>query len=206
MDLRTYVYLDVLQPQLAGFLQTVCSGFPPREGQASLFVETAPGIAINIVTDVALKATKVVPGMQIVEREFGLLELHHFDQGQVRAAGEAILSQLDVKLQDRFKPKIVSSRIITGITGYQAQHINRIRHGDMIVEGQSLYTLECFPAGYASIAANEAEKGANIHLLEVITFGAYGRLWLGGSEEEINSARDAAERALNEIQGQEAKY
>lgn len=205
MDLRTYCYLDVLQPQFAGFLQTVSSGFPPRERQASLFVETAPGIAVNIVTDIALKATRVVPGMQIVEREFGLLELHHFDQGQVRAAGEAILGHLGLKLEDRFKPKIVSSRIVTGITGYQAQHINRIRHGDMIVEGQSLYTLECFPAGYAAIAANEAEKGANVHLLEVITFGAFGRLWLGGSEEEINSARTAAERALNEIQGREVR-
>lgn len=203
MDLRTYVYLDVLQPQLAGFLQTVCQGFPPREGQASLFVETAPGIAINIVTDVALKATRVVPGMQIVEREFGLLELHHFDQGQVRAAGEAILSHLGIQEEQRFRPRIVSSRIITGITGFQAQHVNRIRHGDMIVEGQSLYTLECVPAGYAALAANEAEKGANIHLLEVVTFGAYGRLWLGGSEEEIKSARDAAERALGAIEGQE---
>jgi hypothetical protein len=205
MDLRTYCYIDILQPQFTGFLQTVCSGFPPREGQASLFVEAAPGISINIVTDIALKATRVVPGMQIVEREFGLLELHHFDQGQVRAAGDAILAYLGLKQQDRFKPKVVSSRIVTGITGHQAQHINKIRHGDMIMQGQSLYTLECYPAGYAAIAANEAEKGANIHLLEVITFGAFGRLWLGGSEEEINSARDAAERSLNEIQGKEAK-
>jgi hypothetical protein len=205
MDLRTYSYLDILQPQLTGFLQTVCAGFPPREGQASLFVETAPGIAINLVTDIALKNTLVVPGMQIVEREYGLLEIHHFDQGQVRAAGEAILAYLGLKEADRFKPKTVSSRIVTGITGHQAHHINKIRHGDMIIEGQSLYTLECYPAGYAALAANEAEKGANIHILEVITFGAFGRLWLGGSEEEINSARDAAERALKEIQGREPK-
>jgi hypothetical protein len=205
MDLRTYSYIDILQPQLTGFLQTVSSGFPPREGQASLFIEAAPGISINIVTDVALKNTRVVPGMQIVEREFGLLELHHFDQGQVRAAGEAILNYLGLKEAERFKPRIVSSRIVTGITGYQAQHINRIRHGDMIIEGQSLYTLECYPAGYAAIAANEAEKNANIHMLEVITFGAFGRLWLGGSEEEINSARDAAERTLNSITGKDAK-
>jgi hypothetical protein len=205
MDLRTYCYLDVLQPQLAGFLQTVCSGFPPREGQASLFIEAAPGIEINIATDIALKATRVVPGMQIVEREFGLLELHHFDQGQVRAAGDEVLRHLGLKEADRFKPKIISSRVVTGITGYQAQHVNRMRHGDMIVEGQSLYTLECYPAGYAALAANEAEKGANVHLLEVVTFGAFGRLWLGGSEEEINSARSAAERALQEISGRDAR-
>jgi hypothetical protein len=205
MDLRTYSYIDILQPQLTGFLQTVCAGFPPRQGQAALFVEAAPGISINLVTDVALKNTRVVPGMQIVEREYGLLELHHFDQGQVRAAGEAILAYLGLKESERFKPRIVSSRIVTGITGHQAHHINNIRHGDLILEGQSLYTLECYPAGYAALAANEAEKGANIHILEMVSFGAFGRLWLGGSEEEINSAREAAERALTQITGKKAK-
>ena len=63
MELRTFTYIDVLQPQLTGFLQTVSQGFMPLEGQAALFIEIAPGIAINQLTDVALKATSVQPGM-----------------------------------------------------------------------------------------------------------------------------------------------
>ncbi len=205
MELRTYAFLDSLQPQLTGFLQTVCSGFMPLENQAALFIEIAPGMAINQLTDAALKATRCQPGMQIVERAFGMLELHDFDQGQVRAAGAAILERLGVTEADRHKPRIVSSQVITGLRGEQSQLINRMRHGDMIVAGQTLYILEVQPAGYASIAANEAEKAADIHLLEVITFGAFGRLWLGGSEAEIEEARKAAEGVLASLPGRETR-
>ena len=205
MELRTFTYLDILQPQLTGFLQTVCSGFMPLEEEAALFIEIAPGIAINQLTDAALKATTCRPGMQIVERAYGMLELHDKDKGQVEAAIDAIIGRMGVKREDRLKPKIVSSQIITGIDGHQSQLINRMRHGDMIVRDQTLYILEVFPAAYAAIAANEAEKAAPIHLLELITFGAFGRLWLGGWEAEIKAAADAAESALAKIQGREAK-
>jgi hypothetical protein len=205
VELRTYAFLDSLQPQLTGFLQTVCSGFMPLEGQAALFIEIAPGMAINQLTDAALKATRCQPGMQIVERAFGLLELHDSDQGQVRAAGAAMLERLGVSETDRLKPRIVSSQTITGIRGEQSQLINRMRHGDMIVSGQTLYILEVHPAAYAAIAANEAEKAAPIHLLEVITFGAFGRLWLGGAEAEIEEARKAAEGVLANLSGRDNK-
>jgi hypothetical protein len=205
MELRTFTYLDVLQPQLASFLQTVAAGFLPLEGQAALFIEIAPGIAINNLTDAALKHTRVIPGMQIVERAYGLLELHSFDQGEIRSAGEAILSRLGVKAEDRHAPRILSEQTITGIDGHHAALINRMRHGDMINEGQTLYTLEVQPAGYAAIAANEAEKAANIHLLEVITFGAVGRLWLGGSEAEIAEAARAVRETLASLGGRAAK-
>jgi ethanolamine utilization microcompartment shell protein EutS len=201
MELRTFTYIDILQPQLTGFLQTVSQGFMPLEGQASLFLEIAPGIAINQLTDVALKASRVQPGMQIVERAYGMLELHDFDQGEVRAAGHAILERLGTSEAQRMKPKIVSSQIITGLDGHQAQLINRMRHGDMIGQGQTLYILEVAPAGYAAIAANEAEKAANVRLLEVVTFGAFGRLWLGGSEADIAEAAKAAEAVLTSMSG-----
>lgn len=201
MELRTFSYIDILQPQLTGFLQTVAAGFMPLEQQASLFVEIAPGIAINNITDVALKETRVIPGMQIVERAFGLLEVHAFDQGQVRRAGEVMLQRLGLKESDRLKPKIVSEQTINGIDGHHAMLINRMRHGDMIGQSQTLYTLEVQPAGYAAIAANEAEKAADISLLEVITFGAVGRLWLGGGEAEIEEAAKAARKALESIDG-----
>ena len=201
MELRTFTYLDVLQPQLAGFLQTVSQGFMPLQGQASLFLEIAPGIAINELTDAALKATKVAPGMQIVERAYGLLEVHDFDQGQVRAAGQVVLDRLGAKEEDRLAPRIVSAQIITGIDGHQAQLINRMRHGDMIQAGQTLYILEVHPAAYAAICANEAEKAASVRLLEVRAFGAFGRLWLGGQEAEIAEAARAIEKTLNAIGG-----
>ena len=201
MELRTFSYIDILQPQLTGFLQTVAAGFMPLEQQASLFVEISPGIAINNITDVALKETSVVPGMQIVERAFGMLEVHSFDQGQVRLAGEVMLRKLGLKEKDRMKPKIVSEQTITGVDGHHAMLINRMRHGDMIGQSQTLYTLEVQPAGYAALAANEAEKAASIHLLEVVTFGAVGRLWLGGGEAEIEEAARAARKALASIEG-----
>lgn len=201
MQLRTFSFLDSLQPQLTGFLQTVAPGFQPTEGQASLFVEIAPGIQINRLTDVALKRTRCRPGMQIVERAFGLLELHHEDQGEVREAGETILEFLGVKETDRFKPVVKSSEIIRGIEPYHEMLINRMRHGDMIAEGQSLYILECWPAAYAAIAANEAEKASPVHLMEVRTFGAFGRLYMGGEEAEIDEAVKAIMRTFDQIDG-----
>jgi ethanolamine utilization microcompartment shell protein EutS len=204
MELRALTVLDVLQPQLTGFLQTVCAGFMPLENEAAAFIEIAPGIAINQLTDAALKATTCRPGMQIVERAYGMLELHDRDKGQVEAAVDAIVAQMSVTREQRLKPKIVSSQIITGIDGCQSQLINRMRHGDMLTAGQTLYILEVYPAAYAAIAANEAEKAAPVHLLEVVTFGAFGRMWLGGWEAEIRAAVDAAESALREIRGREA--
>ena len=205
MELRALTVLDSLQPQLTGFLQTVCAGFMPLEKEAAAFIEIAPGIAINQLTDAALKTTTCRPGMQIVERAYGMLELHNSDKGQVEAAVDAIVGRMGVKREERLKPKIISSQIITGIDGHQSQLINRMRHGDMIVADQTLYILEVYPAAYAAIAANEAEKAAPIHLLEMITFGAFGRLWLGGWEAEIKAAADAAEAALAKISGRDAK-
>jgi hypothetical protein len=201
MQLRTFTYIDILQPQFTGFLQTVAPGFMPLEQQAALLVEIAPGIAINVITDVALKKTQAIPGMQIVERAFGLLELHHFDQGQVREAGRAILDHLRLKESDRLKPKIKSAEIITGLEGHQSQLINRMRHGNMIGENEALYIMEVEPAGYAAIATNEAEKASPINVLEFMCFGANGRVWLGGSEENIREAAKAAEQALADLHG-----
>jgi hypothetical protein len=203
MQLRTFTYIDILQPQFTGFLQTVAPGFMPLEQQAALFVEIAPGIAINDLTDIALKRTEATPGMQIVERAFGMLELHHFDQGQIREAGGAILDFLGLKESDRMKPKVMSNEIITGMEGHHTQLINRMRHGNMIGENEAMYILEVKPAGYAAVAANEAEKASPINLLEFRAFGAFGRVWLGGSEENIREAAKAAEQILADHDGVE---
>lgn len=201
INLRTFSYIDVIQPQLAGFLQTVSAGYQPLEDQAACFVEVSPGMSINLATDIALKRTKVEPGFQIVERRYGMLEFHHMDQGQVRAAGDAILEFYGLTAADRMKPRVTSSEIITGVEGYHAMLVNRMRHGDLLLQGQTLFILECQPAAYAAIACNEAEKAAPIHVLEMRPFGAYGRLYLGGYEAEIQEAANACEDALNAIDG-----
>jgi hypothetical protein len=204
MELRALTFIDILQPQLAGFLQTVAQGFLPLDGQASLVVEIAPGIAINALTDVALKRARVTPGMQIVERAYGLLELHAFDQGEVRAAAAAILAEMGVGESDRLAPKILSREIITGVDGHQSAMINRMRHGEMLREGETLLTWEVAPAGYAALAANEAEKRARVNLLEMVTFGAVGRVWLGGGEEDIAQAARAIDDAMAGLPGRAA--
>jgi hypothetical protein len=203
VDLRTYVFLDNLQLQHAGYLGTVARGFLPLPGDTSLWVEISPGIEINRITDVALKSTRVRPGMQIVERLFGLLEVHHEDQAEVRAAGAAILEALGVEEADRIKPRVVSSQIIRHIDPHQVQLINRMRYGHMLLAGQTLYVLEVEPAGYAALAANEAEKAANINILDVRAFGSFGRVYLGGEERDIMAGYGAAVSAIESISGRE---
>ena len=198
-----YTFLDALQPQLASFMGKTARGFLPVPGQASLFVEIAPGIAINRVTDIALKATRVVPALQIVERAYGLLEIHADDQGDVRDAGAAILRHLEVREEDRIKPTVVTNQIIRAIEAYQAQIINRNSQGMMILPGQSLFILETEPAGYVAFAANEAEKAARVFLVSVTPFGAFGRLYLSGPEAEIDAAAQAAIAAIEGISGKQ---
>lgn len=204
-ELRTYVFLDSLQLQHAGYLGTVAKGFLPLPNDTSLWVEISPGIEINRITDVALKATRVRPGMQIVERLFGLLEVHHEDQAEVRAAGAAILDALGLEEADRIKPRVISSQIIRHIDPHQVQLINRMRFGHMLLAGQTLYVLEVEPAGYAALAANEAEKAANINILDVRAFGSFGRVYLGGEERDIMAGYGAAVAAIESISGREMK-
>jgi len=199
VTLRGYVFLDSLQPQLAAFTGTTCRGFLPLAGQASLWVETAPGMIINHVTDVALKATSVAPAVQVVERAFGLLEVHHDDKGEVLSAGDAILADLGLSPDARKRPRVVSNQIIRSVESYQAQIINRNRRGMMLIPGQSLFILETEPAAWVVAAANEAEKSADVNLVNLRPFGAFGRLWMAGSESEIDSAREAAIAAIEAL-------
>jgi hypothetical protein len=203
IELRAYAFLDSLQPQYAAFLGTIAQGFLPLAGDASLYVEIAPGIEINRLTDIALKSTRVRPGMQIVERYYGMLEIHSEDQAETRAAGRAILEAIEHEETDRTKPRILSSQIIRRIDDHQAQLINRMRHGQMIIPGQTLYVLELEPAAYAPLAANEAEKAAEINVLEVRAFGSMGRVYLGGEERDIDVGWQAAVAAIEGLEGRE---
>jgi ethanolamine utilization microcompartment shell protein EutL len=203
ITLRTYVFLDSLQPQLAAHICTTCRGYFPVPYVASLFVEIAPGMGIHGIMDTALKTTRVQPATLVVERAYGMLEVHSEDKGEVRSAGDAILNFMGVKEDDRIKPRLVSNTIIRAIEPMHAMILDKIRFGSLIEPGQSLFILECEPAAYAALAANEAEKAADVRLIDVTPFGAFGRLYLAGTESEIDSAAEAAVSALKAVSGKE---
>lgn len=203
VDLRAYVFLDSLQPQMTAFVGSTARGFLPIVGDASLWVEISPGIEINRITDIAVKATNVKPAMQVVERLYGLLEVHAPSQADVRDAGRAVLEALDLTPEDRWKPEIMSSQIIRHVDDHHAQLVNRNRHGMMLIPGQTLYIMEVTPAAYAALAANEAEKAAEINIIEVRPYGSYGRVYLGGEERDIMAGYGAAVAAIESISGKE---
>jgi len=174
-------------------------------GVASLFVEIKPGMAIHRLLDFALKASDANPATIVVERAYGLLEVHHEDKGQVLEAGRAVLEGMGASIEDRIKPEIVSNTIIRGIEPMHAMIVNRIRFGAMIEPGLSLFIMETEPAAYITLAANEAEKAADIRLVDVTPFGAFGRLYLSGTEAEIDEAAKAATSALESINGRPLK-
>ena len=200
-SLRCYCYLDRMQAQFAAFIGTVTQGDLPTEGMAALYVEMAPGNEVFRVVDIAVKATEARPGAQIVEREFGMFEVHSMQQAEVIEAGNMVLSRLGLRIEDRIKPQIASIQVITRIDPYQSQLLNRFRRGSMLVSGETLLVVECAPAAYINYACNEAEKKANIKLIHVSSVGRYGRMWLSGSEAEIMTARDACVKALESLEG-----
>ncbi|MES1022869.1 hypothetical protein ABN584_08215 [Gloeocapsa sp. BRSZ] len=203
IELRSYVFLDRLQPQHAAYMGTVALGFLPLPGDASLWIEISPGIEINRIMDIALKSTSVRPGVQVVERLYGLLEVHSSNQGDTRTAGKAILETLGVRERERLKPYVISSQIIRNIDAHHTQLINRTRRGQMILAGQTLYVMEVQPAAYAALAANEAEKAALINILEIQAVGSFGRLYLGGEERDILAGSSAALAAIENVVGRE---
>ncbi|MBD2329755.1 hypothetical protein [Alkalinema sp. FACHB-956] len=201
IDLRSYVYIDRLQRQHAAYLGTEAQGFLPLPGDASLWIEVSPGIEINQMMDIALKSAQVSPGVQIIERLYGLMEIHASSQGDIHAAGRAMMDYLGVRSTDCLRPRVISSRIIRNITPHHTQLINRTRRGNMILAGQTLYVLEVEPAAYASLAANEAEKAAFINILQISAVGTFGRLYLGGEERDIIAAEQGVLAALESLPG-----
>ncbi len=200
-SLRCYAYLDRMQAQYAAFIGTITQGDLPTEGMAALYVEVSPGNEVFKLVDIAVKATEARPGAQIVEREFGMFELHSHHQAAVIEAGDVVLSRLGLNPASRIKPVIASVQVITNIDPYQSQLLNRFRRGSMLVPGETMLVLECAPAAYINYAVNEAEKSANIKIVHISSVGRYGRMWLSGSEAEIITARDAAVKALESLEG-----
>ena len=204
-QLRVFSYLDRMQPQYAAFVGTITQGDLPTMGMAALYIEVAPGNEVFRLVDIAVKATQAHPGAQVVEREFGMFEIHSHSQAEVLEAGRMVLDRLDLRQQERIKPSLASVQVITNVDPYQAQLINRFRRGSMLVPGKTMLVLECSPAAYINFAANEAEKNASIEIIHISGLGRFGRMWLSGSESEILQARDAAVSALESLDGVEGR-
>lgn len=197
IKLRTYVYIDSLQPQLAEYMATVSQGFLPIPGDACLWMEVSPGMAIHRLTDMALKHTRVHLAQQVVERAYGSMVIHQRDQSDVLEAGHMLLSNMGAHVEDRQQCRIAWQETIRGMTPDHTVLINRQdRRGSMILPGQSMFILETEPAGYVVYAANQAEKAANITLIDVRAVGAYGRLTLSGREGDVDEAAAAAIAAV----------
>ena len=205
IDLRTYSFLDSLQLQMASFISTVSRGYFPVAGQACCVIEISPGIEINRLTDIALKATNVRPGLQIVERLFGLLEVHSDDQADARQAGASVLAAIERGEEDRMKPQVLTSQLIKNLDDHHCQLINKVRYGNMVLKGDTLYALEITPAGYAYYAANEAEKASHINIINVTGFGTYGRIYIAGEEAEVLISREIVEKRLADLSGRETE-
>jgi hypothetical protein len=200
-QLRAYCHLDRLQPQFASLFATRCRGFLCVEGMASLFVEVEPGIEVNHLTDIALKLTNSRPGEMIVERRYGMLEIHSFDQEEILHAGKMILKELGLKEEDRVAPDILATSIINKVDSYQAVIINRNSRGMLVLGGDDVYLLEVTPAAYSSIAANEAEKHCDVRLVDIRFFGAAGRVYLTGTQAEIQAAAKLVVNTLSNLKG-----
>jgi len=204
LKLRAYVYIDSMQSSYAGFVGSTIRGDTPVQGMAELYIEVAPGIEVFRTIDVALKAAEVRPSSLVVEREFGMLEIHGWEQSAVLTAGKAVLDYLGLDEADRQKPQVVTAQIISNVDPYEAQLINRFKKGSMMLGGKALYIMEIFPAAYAVLAANEAEKAVAIDIVHITNVGRFGRVFISGTEADVMAAKEASIQAIDNVSGKEA--
>jgi len=201
MDLRTYILIDSMQPQYAALTGIQLRGDVPVEGMAEIFMELAPASDAYEVLDVALKTAEVRPGLLQVEREFGTIEIHGFFQEAVQVAGREALARYGLSENDRIKPEVVSVKMVSEVDPYEAQLINQRAYGGLLLSGQTLCVIEVTPAAYVMLAANEAEKAANISMINYTPSGRYGRLLIAGTDSEVRVGRDAAVQAVSSLSG-----
>lgn len=205
IQLRAFAFIDQLQKQLTGYIGTAARGYYPVAGQSGLFIEIAPGIEINSITDAVMKKANVYPGALVVERTFGMLEVHADSPADIEEAGAVILDYLGKKEEDRMKPQIVGSDIIERTDPFMNQIVNRFRDASMLLQDETLYFLEVTPAGYAGLAANEAEKSADIKLIHATVFGASGKVYIAGDSSDVKAAKESVEATLRSMTGVESK-
>lgn len=202
--IRALMQIDNLQPKFAAYVGATVQGSVPLSGDTVLIGEFAPGNGVFTLIDRALKASAVEATTQLVEREFGFFILRSPSNAEVGAARDAILAELSASISDRTRPSVASTQIITSVEPYQAQLLNKWRKGALLVPGKTLGIIECAPAAYISVAANEAEKSADIDIVEVRAVGRFGRMFIAGSEESVRIGIEAAVATISSIDGKVA--
>jgi hypothetical protein len=200
-DLRSFIFIDQMQPQTLCYMASWMRGRLPRTNMAAQIIEVAPGLDIEPLTDVALKHADVGGGILVVERQFGYLEFHSRSTSSVKAAAQAVLDELETNEGAAMKPQVLAAQIVTRVDPVHAFLINRNKMGSMILPGESLFVLEMQPASYAILAANEAEKAANIKIVDYRMIGATGRVYLSGEESDLRMGARAAEQAIRSLEG-----
>ena len=204
-ELRVYLTLTDLQRQCASWMSSPVGarGYVPLQGTNSLLIEIAPGLSIQRVIDLALKAEpSLEPGILAVERQFGILELHSHDRAALERGGQAILDWLGAQPEDQLRPQLLYSDILENVTDQHAVLINRTRQASMLLPGQNMLLMEVAPALFGAHMANEAEKVApDVTLVECSMIGASGRMYLSGSVDSLEKAKAHIEKSLSEIGG-----
>src|SRR4051794_39686639 len=198
-ELRSAIFIDQLQPQTMCYLGTWIRGRLPRSGMAAAVIEVAPGLDIEPLTDIAIKHTRLEPGILVVERHFGYLEFHSRATESVRSATDAVLAALGATAADAKRPEVLASTLVSRIDHQHAFLINRNKLGSMALPGESMFVLEMQPASYAILATNEAEKAARIKVVDYRMIGATGRVYLSGEESDVRAASEAATAALEAV-------
>jgi ethanolamine utilization microcompartment shell protein EutL len=198
-QLRTYIFIDQMQPQLAQFIAKDNRVYDPNEYDAAIMLELAPAMEIHRMIDHALKKTNVRLGSVVTERMYGLMQIQHPNQGEVQAAGASVLEATGLTPLDRERLKIHTNMVIRGIEQDHAIYFTGTSRGNMVLANESVFILEVSPAAYLTIACNEALKAADIKLIQIRPFGATGRLVMSGSESEIDSGVEAALGVLKSL-------
>ncbi len=204
-ELRVYLPIKDLQPQFAAYMSTPLRGrgYPLFKGQHSLIIEVAPALAIHRIADLAFKASaEMEPGIVYTERQFGVLELHSDDPGELDRAGKAILKGIKAKPEDQLAPVVLFRDIIDDLSDQHAMVLNRSREASILVPNQSMLIYEMTPALFACVSANEAERAVPSAMTnDVQMIGASGRVFMSGTHDNMVKARDAITHTLKAVKG-----
>jgi len=195
--LRALVHIDRMGPQYASYWALMAQGSLPIAEMSQLLVEVTPSSLVFPIADAAFKACAVQSAGTLIERDFGLVELHAQRTDTVLEARNAVLRSLGLGVADRQLPELVSSQRISALSPYHSHMFNKVRRGAWTLPGDTLYILEVAPAAYAYLIANEIEKATGMELVRVAGTGLFGRVIVSGTDAQA----EVAERITHQVVG-----
>jgi hypothetical protein len=197
--LRALVHIDRMGRQYAAYWALMAQGSLPLPEQSQLLIEVSPSSLVFPLGDAAFKACAVQSAGTLVERDFGLIELHAGRTDTVLEARDAVLRVLGMRVSDRQVPELVSAQRIGALDAYHSHLFNRVRRGAWTLPGDTLYIAEVAPAAYAYLIANEIEKATGMELVRVAGTGLFGRLITAGTESQAEVAEGITRRVIESV-------